>query len=111
MAANGNVYSTDHKSAALAHLLYERENLDASFECFEQSLINNVKPFVVNDERLIHLKKYHPLGPSPGLVVMGDDTCLRGHGFQSQCCILDGHVIFCMDLLSKLYCFVLKDQK
>ena len=31
-------------------------------------------------------------GGSPGLVVIGDDSCLRGCGFESQRCILDGHV-------------------
>ena len=37
------------------------------------------------------------LGGSPGLVVMGDDSCLRGCGFESQRHILDGHffTIFC----------------
>ena len=30
------------------------------------------------------------MGGSPGLVVMGDDSCLRGHGFESQHSILDG---------------------
>ena len=29
-------------------------------------------------------------GGSPGLVVMGDDSCSRGHGFESRYCILDG---------------------
>ena len=28
---------------------------------------------------------------SPGLVVMGGDSCLEGCGFESQHCILDGH--------------------
>ena len=28
------------------------------------------------------------------LEVMGDDSCLRGCGFESQHCILDGHDIF-----------------
>ena len=28
---------------------------------------------------------------SPGLVVMGEDPCLDGHGFKSQRHILDGH--------------------
>ena len=28
---------------------------------------------------------------SPGLVVMGDDSCSRDCGFKSQCNILDGH--------------------
>ena len=23
---------------------------------------------------------------------MGDDSCSKGHGFESQCCILDGHI-------------------
>ena len=26
-----------------------------------------------------------------GLVLMGDDLCSRGHGFESWCSILDGH--------------------
>ena len=39
------------------------------------------------------------VGGSPGLVVMGDNSCLRGRGFDSWCCILDGHDIFHIDLL------------
>ena len=31
------------------------------------------------------------LGGNPGLVVMGDDSCSKGHGFKSQRRILDGH--------------------
>ena len=31
-------------------------------------------------------------GGSPGLVVMGDDSCLRGHGFKYWCLILDGQI-------------------
>ena len=38
-------------------------------------------------------------GGSPGLVDMGDDSCLRGCGFKSQHHILDGHDIFNIDLL------------
>ena len=34
---------------------------------------------------------------SPGLVVMGDDSCLKGCGFKSLCCILNGH--FHIDLM------------
>ena len=30
----------------------------------------------------------------PGLVVMGGDSCSKGHGFESQRHILDGHDIF-----------------
>ena len=40
------------------------------------------------------------LGGSPGLVVMGDDSCSEGHGFKSRHRILDGHLdIFNIDLL------------
>ena len=31
------------------------------------------------------------LGGSPGLVVMGVDSCSKGQGFESCCQILDGH--------------------
>ena len=34
------------------------------------------------------------LDGSPGLVVMGEDSCSRGHGFESWHCVLDGHDIF-----------------
>ena len=30
-------------------------------------------------------------GGSPGLVVMGEDSCSEGRGFESRCHILDGH--------------------
>ena len=36
---------------------------------------------------------------SPGLVVMGGDSCSKGHGFESRHHILDGHDIFHIDLL------------
>ena len=36
---------------------------------------------------------------SPGLVVMGGHSCYEGRGFESCCCILDGHNIFDMYLL------------
>ena len=32
--------------------------------------------------------------PSNGLVVMEGDSGSEGHGFESRCCILDGHDIF-----------------
>ena len=44
-------------------------------------------------------------------MVMGDDSCLRGHGFESWPCIWDGHAIFDIDLLCKLYCLFRKDRK
>ena len=40
------------------------------------------------------------MGGSPGLVVMGDDSCLKGRGFESRRRILDEHLdIFHIDLL------------
>ena len=36
--------------------------------------------------------KYVPLGTRLGLVVIGDDSCLRGRELESRRCILDGHV-------------------
>ena len=39
------------------------------------------------------------LGGSPGLMVMGDDLCSRGQGFESQQCELDGNDIFHIDSL------------
>ena len=35
-------------------------------------------------------KNYTVKGGSPGLVVMGGDSCSKGHGFESQRRILDG---------------------
>ena len=31
------------------------------------------------------------MGGSRGLVVTGEDSCSKGHGFKSWHCILDGH--------------------
>ena len=45
------------------------------------------------------IKKKEAKGGSSGLVVMGDDSCSRGHGFESWCLVLDGHDIFHFDLL------------
>ena len=38
-------------------------------------------------------------GGSPSLVVMGGDSCSKGHGFESQRRKLDGHDISNIDLL------------
>ena len=42
-----------------------------------------------------HLNIISTLGGSPGLVVMGDDSCSRGRGFESRHRITDGHDIVC----------------
>ena len=50
------------------------------------------------------------MGGSPGLVVMGDNSSLRGNGFESRQHVLDGHDIFNIDLLLKLYCLFEKTE-
>ena len=37
------------------------------------------------------IQPYKSRGESPGLVVMGGDSCSKGHEFESRHCILDGH--------------------
>ena len=39
------------------------------------------------------------MGGSPGLVVIRDDSCSRGHGFKSLRRVLDGRDSFDIDLL------------
>ena len=44
------------------------------------------------------------LGGSPGLVVMGDNSCLKGRGFESRRHLLDGHfftLICCNNCIEK----------
>jgi len=45
----------------------------------------------IKEEKIILQKKTHKLGGSPGLMVMGGDSCYEGHVFESQHRILDGH--------------------
>ena len=49
-------------------------------------------------------KRFFVQGGSPDLVVRADDSCLRGCGFKSRHYIPDGHDIFHIELLLKLYC-------
>ena len=44
-------------------------------------------------------------------MVMGDDLCSRGRGFESWRHILDEHDIFRIDLLIKHYCLFEKTKK
>ena len=45
-------------------------------------------------------------GGSPGLVVMGGDSCSIGRGFESWHCILDGHDVFSHSFVVKMLLFV-----
>ena len=48
--------------------------------------------------------------PSPGLVVMGGDSCSKGRGFESRRRILDGHNIFSHIFVVKIVMFVWRDK-
>ena len=50
-------------------------------------------------------------GGRPGLVVMGDNSCLRGCGFKFRHHILDGHDIFLHWFFVKIVLFCLKKLK
>ena len=52
------------------------------------------------------INQKRPKGGSPGLVVIGDDSCSRGRGFKSRRCILDGH--FSHSFVAKIVLFVRK---
>ena len=43
-------------------------------------------------------------------MVMGDNSCSRGHGFESRHLKPDGHDILHIDLLFKLYCLFEKTE-
>ena len=47
------------------------------------------KRFLLNPPQLINQQLIK--GGSSGLVVMGDDSCMKVRGFRSWRCILDGH--------------------
>ena len=52
------------------------------------------------DKRRQAKRKKFNLGGSPGLVIIGDDSCSRGHGFESWHRILDGHFSCLKSLLT-----------
>ena len=37
-------------------------------------------------------------------MVMGDNLCLRGRGFESWCCILDGHFLTLICCINCIFC-------
>ena len=60
--------------------MYMRAN---QLQQYDDIMLNNL--FGIMQGKLV------PKCRSPGLVVMGDNSCLRGCGFESWHCILDGH--------------------
>ena len=72
--------------------------------CLRFKMMSSVLPFLYNDLCALNLIIGNSLQTIiPGLVVMGDDSCLRGRGFESR------HWMNNIDLLLKLYC--LKTRK
>ena len=61
---------------------------------FWWDLVSKIKEFLPPLEPNLLTNKYSELGGSPGLVVMGDDSCSRSSGFESLRRTLDGHDIF-----------------
>ena len=57
--------------------------------------------FIVAQTDVFALKCAKNVTRSPGLVFMGDDSCLRGRGFESRRHILDGDDIIHIDLVYK----------
>ena len=59
----------------------------------------------------VGIKNYLPIksqifeGGSSGLVIMGDNSCLKGYGFESWHCIHDGHffTLICFKQLNCLF--------
>ena len=56
-------------------------------------------------DKLSRLRMFNQ-GWSPGLVVMGGDSCSKGRGFESRRRILDGHDIFSHLFVVKIVLFV-----
>ena len=67
----------------IANLLTGLENAKYQFG----PLLNIVK----RSSTSIVAKISNFMGGSPGLVVMGGDSCSKSHGFKSWHCILNGH--------------------
>ena len=65
--------------------------------------------WTIEDFGVVELKRSFK-GGSPGRVVMGEDSCSRGCGCESQHWILDGH--FSHSFVEKIvFLFVWKDRK
>ena len=54
-------------------------------------LVHSSDPIGGSNVRKNTAKEEEPLGGSPGLVVIGGDSCFKGREFEYQYCILNGH--------------------
>ena len=66
--------------------------------------------FTINCIELKKMTKNWPVGREPWSSGYGRRLMSKGHGFESWRRILDGHDIFHVDLLYKLYCLFEKTK-
>ena len=98
---------SSHKATQKAWPIYKRPS--ASTEgAFRQSIIRH-RLGHLNNKKIQKTNNNFILGESPGLLVMGGDSCSKGCGFKSQHHILDGH--FFTFICCKNCNFCLKRQK
>ena len=97
---------SSHKATQKAWPIYKRPS--ASTEgAFRQSIIRH-RLGHLNNKKIQKTNNNFILGESPGLLVMGGDSCSKGCGFKSQHHILDGH--FFTFICCKNCNFCLKDE-
>ena len=98
---------SSHKATQKAWPIYKRPS--ASTEgAFRQSIIRH-RLGHLNNKKIQKTNNNFILGESPGLLVMGGDSCSKGCGFKSQHHILDG--LFFTFICCKICNFCLKRQK
>ena len=98
---------SSHKATQKAWPIYKRPS--ASTEgAFRQCIIRH-RLGHLNNKKIQKTNNNFILGESPGLLVMGGDSCSKGCGFKSQHHILDGH--FFTFICCKNCNFCLKRQK
>ena len=65
-----------------------KTNKKVLFQLIKEAKGNNATSTDDDDGEAVTINS---MGGSPGLVVMGGDSCSKGCGFKSWHCILDGH--------------------
>ena len=88
------------------------KNCRSSIELQLLLLFSSFGPNTKSLVGLVEVLKNEAKGGSSGIVVMGDNSCSKGRGFESQRCLLDGHLdIFSHWFVEKIIFFVRKEQK